>query len=93
MVIVKGAVAGTMESSDVMITVRPQSGGIDISLKSTVEVCFGEQIVAVIREELERLGVEAARVEAVDHGALDCTIRARVTTAVRLACEEKGDVA
>jgi len=37
---------------------------------------------------LEELGVENANVEAVDHGALDCTIRARVTTAVRRASGE-----
>ncbi|MCD7907454.1 MAG: citrate lyase acyl carrier protein [Clostridium sp.] len=90
MVIQKGAVAGTMESSDVMITVRPQGEGIEISLKSTVEAYFGERIAEVIREELARMGVTAARVEAVDHGALDCTIRARVTTAVRRAGREEG---
>ena len=93
MVIQKGAVAGTMESSDVMITVRPQSKGVDISLRSTVEAYYGDRIVEVIREELDRMGVTAARVEAVDHGALDCTIRARVTTAVRRAGEERGEVA
>lgn len=93
MVIQKGAVAGTMESSDVMITVRPQSEGVDISLRSTVEAYYGDRIVEVIREELDRMGVTAARVEAVDHGALDCTIRARVTTAVRRAGEERGEVA
>ena len=93
MVIEKGAVAGTMESSDVMITVQPQGEGIDIFLKSSVQAYFGDRIEEVIREELDRMGVTAARVEAVDHGALDCTIRARVTTAVRRAGRERGEVA
>ena len=38
-------------------------------------------IKAVIFETLEGLGITDARVEAVDKGALDCTIRARVTAA------------
>ena len=41
-----------------------------------------------MRRTLTELGVTSARVEAVDHGALDCTIRARITTAVRRAGEE-----
>lgn len=86
MVIQKGAVAGTMESSDIMITVMPMEGGVDISLKSTVEAYYGSSIVRSIKDELEKMGVSSARIEAVDHGALDCTIRARVITAVRRAC-------
>ena len=38
---------------------------------------------------LEELEVKNAHIEAVDHGALDCTIRARLTTAVRRACREE----
>jgi citrate lyase subunit gamma (acyl carrier protein) len=42
---------------------------------------FGRQIKAVITETLEGLGIEDAHVQAIDKGALDCTIRARVTAA------------
>ena len=43
---------------------------------------FGEQIKNVIKETVGELGVTDARIEAIDKGALDCTIRARTTAAV-----------
>ena len=48
---------------------------------------FGRQIEAVIRETLAGLGVEHAEVSAVDKGALDCTVRARVSAAAFRAAE------
>ena len=53
-----------------------------------MERCYGDAIQETMRRTLAELGVTSARVEAVDHGALDCTIRARITTAVRRAGEE-----
>ena len=84
------AMAGTLESSDIMVTVQPSSGGIQIDLNSTVEGYYGDSIRATMREVLEQLGVQNAAVSAVDHGALDCTIRARMTTAVKRACKEEA---
>ncbi|MBR4775312.1 MAG: citrate lyase acyl carrier protein [Bacteroidales bacterium] len=76
----KNAVAGTLESGDIMITIGPGKG-LEVNLQSSVEAQFGRQIRAVITETLQGLGIEDARVDAVDKGALDCTIRARVTAA------------
>lgn len=74
--------AGTMESSDIMITLEPNADGcLAIDLDSTVEKQFGREIRAVIRDTLQDLGVDSAKVTAVDKGALDCAIRARVRTA------------
>lgn len=74
--------AGTLESSDIQVTIEPrEAGGLDISLKSSVEKQFGKQIRKVIAETLEKLEVEHAYVLAVDKGALDCTIKARVACA------------
>ena len=84
-----GAVAGTLESSDIMVTVLPGSDGIEIELTSSVEQYYGDSIRETMRKTLEELGVGNARVEAVDHGALDCTIQARLTTAVRRAAQEE----
>ena len=84
-----GAVAGTLESSDIMVTVLPSSEGIQIDLTSSVEQYYGDSIRETITKTLEELGVSSARVEAVDHGALDCTIQARLTTAVRRAAQEE----
>ena len=72
--------AGTLESGDIMITIGPGEG-LHIDLQSSVEAQFGRQIRAVIKETLEGLGIHDAYVQAVDKGALDCTIRARVTAA------------
>ena len=80
-------VAGTMESSDIMITLEPGTApGIAIELNSTVDKRFGREIRRVIGETLAALGIESAKVKAVDKGALDCAIRARVKTAAYRAC-------
>ena len=56
-----------------------------IEFKETVFTFLKKYDISSIQEELERLGVRGAVVEAVDHGALDCTIRARLITAVKRA--------
>ncbi len=84
------AIAGTLESSDIMVTVSPDTAGINIALTSSVEKYYGDSIREMIRQVLHDMGVESVDVQAVDHGALDCTIRARVTTAVRRASMGEG---
>ncbi|MBQ7255834.1 MAG: citrate lyase acyl carrier protein [Oscillospiraceae bacterium] len=80
--------AGTMESNDVLVSIKPaKSGGIQIALQSNVMQQYGRRIREVITETLEELGVENAEVEATDKGALDCTIRARVAAAAYRAAE------
>ncbi len=86
--IVKMAMAGTLESSDIQVKIEPLgSKGIEIEVKSSVEKQFGAQIRRVIKETLLGLNIEGARVEAIDKGALDCTIKARVQCA---ACRAAG---
>jgi citrate lyase subunit gamma (acyl carrier protein) len=70
-----------------MITLEPGSGGIEIELSSSVEKQFGEAIRREIFSTLESMGVKSARITAVDKGALDCVIRARVKTAVCRAAD------
>lgn len=77
------ALAGTMESGDIMVSIEPNPGsGIIIELKSTVEHQFGAHIRGLLKKVLADLGVENAKVSANDKGALDCTIIARLQTAV-----------
>lgn len=83
------AMAGTLESSDICVTVQPAAEGIRIDLNSTVENYYGDSIRETIGAVLQELGIRNALVSAVDHGALDCTIRARVTTAVKRASREE----
>ena len=77
---IKNAVAGTLESGDIMIQIAPGEG-LQVELQSSVAAQFGRQIKAVITETLQGLGIDNASVKATDKGALDCTIRARVTAA------------
>ncbi len=81
MEILKTAVAGTLESSDAMVTVEPGEG-IQLELSSSVMNQYGRQIKATVLETLERLEVKNAHVTVIDKGALDCTLKARVECAV-----------
>jgi len=77
---IKNAMAGTLESGDILVQIAP-GDGLQVELQSSVAAQFGRQIKAVIAETLTGLGIENAYVKATDKGALDCTIRARVTAA------------
>ena len=80
--------AGTMESNDIMITVEPSDGGgVQVDLTSSVYRQFGKQIISVIKEPVAECGVKNAVITAVDKGALDCTIRARVAAALTRAAQ------
>ncbi len=87
MKIEKTGLAGTLESSDILIRIEPGRDGIQIDLQSIVEKQFGKAIRAEITGTLQGLGVENATVVAVDKGALDCTIRARVKAAACRAAD------
>lgn len=86
----KDAIAGTLESSDVMVKVAPHPS-LDVTISSTVMAQFGDQIRAVVEQTLADLGVESGSVEVEDKGALDCTIRARVQGAVVRATNDEVD--
>ncbi len=90
--IIKAAVAGTLESSDCMVTIEPSDESLEIELESTVIRQYGRQIRKVALETLNRLGVKKGRVSIVDKGALDCTIKARVECAAMRAAEHEGRV-
>jgi len=80
---IKTAMAGTLESGDILIQLAAsEQPGLHITLDSSVAYQFGDQIKHVITETMNELGVTDAEVRATDKGALDCTIRARVTAAV-----------
>ena len=88
MEIIKTAVAGTLESSDCLVTVEPAQRGLEIDLESAVIRQYGKRIMEVAAETLDRLDVKNARVSIVDKGALDCTIKARVECAVFRSCDQ-----
>ena len=75
------ATAGTLESSDVFVTLEPHDG-LQIDIDSVVKNQFGEEILRTVEDVLSELNVRNAKLSIVDRGALDCVIRARVDTAV-----------
>ena len=80
--IIHRANAGTLESSDVFVTLEPHEGGLEIEIDSVVKNQYGDAIRATVEDVLRDMQVDSARVTIVDRGALDCVIRARVETAV-----------
>ncbi len=92
MILKKPASAGTLESSDVLVTVEPNpGGGVVIDLDSEVKAAFGPDIEATVRRELALAEVEDVVVRLKDRGALDCTIAARVRCALYRAAEARYD--
>ena len=81
------AQAGTMESSDLLITVAPGDVGcgIQMTLESPMKIQYGDQIKAAVKAALAEFALTDVAVDINDKGALDCTIHARVRTAVERA--------
>jgi citrate lyase subunit gamma (acyl carrier protein) len=78
--------AGTMQSSDVVVTVEP-ADRLEIQIESTVKRQFEHLIRAQVERTLARHGVTRAIVRVSDRGALDYAIDARVEAALRRAAE------
>jgi citrate lyase subunit gamma (acyl carrier protein) len=79
--------AGTLESSDLQITVSPADSDITFDLQSDVKKQFGEQIQETVRDVLSKYDITKANVQIVDKGALDLVIRARTAAAVERALD------
>ena len=58
----KTALAGTLESSDIQITLSKGDNGINIDLDSSVEELYGDQIRKVITETLNAYGIDNSNV-------------------------------
>lgn len=85
--VLRGARAGTLESNDCFIEIGP-SDKLEIVIESPVYDQFKEQIDKVINEVLEENNISKATIHMEDRGALDCTIKARLRTAIRRSNEE-----
>lgn len=85
MTIVRESVCGALQSNDCFVRIAPAADGIELKLSSPVLYEFGGQIEKVVRETLKELNVKSCKIIIEDKGALDCTIKARVETAVRRA--------
>ncbi len=84
MKIQKESVCGTLQSNDCTIRLTPAES-CQVSLDSPVAYEFGDQIQELVKKVLQEEEVENASVAIEDRGALDCTIEARLRTAIRRA--------
>ncbi|AOR64999.1 citrate lyase acyl carrier protein [Pectobacterium wasabiae] len=87
MKIIKESLAGTFESSDLLVKVAPADGTLTVVINSEVIKQFGHQIKQVVDDTLKALDVQEGTIIVDDKGALDCVIRARVQSAVLRATD------
>ncbi|RLM06371.1 citrate lyase acyl carrier protein [Gibbsiella quercinecans] len=87
MKIVKEALAGTLESSDLMVKIAPAEGELEVVVHSEVIKQFGDQIRQVVDATLDAMDVRQGLIIIEDKGALDCVIRARLQSAILRATE------
>lgn len=84
----KAATAGSLESSDVLVTVSPSTGSkVEYQIESIVIKQFGKRIRSVTEEVVAASGLKGALVRVQDRGALECTLRARLETAIDRAAQ------
>ena len=77
----KAAIAGTLESSDVQVSIAPnEEGGRKIELQSVVRMQFGESILATVHRVLDEFDVQDAVVRL--KGAIDIVIMSRMQAAI-----------
>ncbi|GHS91363.1 citrate lyase subunit gamma [Synergistales bacterium] len=86
--IIRKAQAGSLESSDCLVTVEPADA---------YSVSYSGQNEAIFKRRTERLALEIAtrlsaraRISIQDQGALDVTLRARIETAIERASGDEG---
>lgn len=91
MIITRESVAGTLESSDVMVYVAPHEGGIVLEINSSVGQQFQAQIEASVLAVLREQNVQNVALRLEDKGALDCVLQARVKAALLRASDEAPD--
>ncbi len=78
----KTGTAGSYESNDCLVTVK-ESSGIRIDIDSIVAAFFYDQIKATVEETLKELNITDIHVSIQDKGALDYTIKSRLTSAIK----------
>lgn len=82
------AQAGTLESSDCLVTVSGASE-LELDCRGATAALFAQRNRAVVEAVLRAKGLTGARVQIQDQGALEMTLRARVETALDRALGDR----
>ena len=86
MVLLNTASAGTLESSDCLVTVSPAEK-LKLEYKGANSEVFAERTMMLVENVLKRYGLGGAEISIQDQGALEITIKARLETALNRACK------
>ncbi len=78
-------ICGNEKDSDALVTVNLDNIGTEIIIESKIKDMFGKFMEKAVREVLDEMKVENAKVLVQDFGALDFVIKGRTRTAVRRA--------
>ena len=92
MKILRTAQAGSLESQDILITVKKGKAGtgIIIDLESPSAVQYGKKIHQEIESVIKDFEIEDVTIQAIDKGALGFTIKARTETAIKRAIQKEA---
>lgn len=90
MKILRNAQAGSLESQDIMVTVKKgkANSGVDIELDSPSSVQYGRLIRSEIESVVAQYDIQDISITAIDKGALGFTVKARTEIAILRACGE-----
>ena len=83
MKILKNAVAGTLESSDLFIQIEPDDKELTLEIDSVVANQHLDSIREAVVDTLNEFEISTGQIYIKDKGALDCVIRARMETALK----------
>ena len=83
MKILKNAVAGTLESSDLFIQIEPDDKELTLEIGSVVANQHLDSIREAVVDTLNEFEISTGKIYIKDKGALDCVIRARMETALK----------
>lgn len=83
MKILKNAVAGTLESSDLFIQIEPDDKELTLEIDSVVANQHQDSIRGAVVDTLNEFEISTGKIYIKDKGALDCVIRARMETALK----------
>ncbi|GAB1440794.1 citrate lyase acyl carrier protein [Providencia sp.] len=83
------AVAGTLESSDVMVRIEPleDTQEVSVQITSSVEKQFGDAIAQIVEEMIQQHDIQGAQIIIDDKGALECVLKARLEALFARACD------
>lgn len=81
MVILKKAVAGTLESSDAYVTVEPAEK-LEVEIVGRIYLNFKEQFDKVVYDTIAEFNVVKGKFYVEDRGANDITIASRIRQAI-----------